>query len=63
MSALLILAVVLGPSVAFVAHRLWITRGRSAEEERAIRRAEQALAPHFDAYAARIDQLYIKGDR
>ncbi|SFT31862.1 hypothetical protein [Streptomyces sp. ok210] len=62
MTVLLILAAIFGPSVAFVAHRLWITRGRSAEEERAIRRAERALAPHFDAYAARIDQLPIKGE-
>jgi 5-carboxymethyl-2-hydroxymuconate isomerase len=62
MTVLLILAAIFGPSVAFVAYRLWITRGRSAEEERAIRRAERAITPHFDAYATRIAQLPIKGE-
>lgn len=63
MTALLILAAVLTPSAVFAINRLWVTRGRSPEEERAIRRAhERDLAAHFDAYAARIDQLYIKGE-
>ncbi|MFD9603269.1 hypothetical protein [Streptomyces sp. NPDC059970] len=62
MTALLILAAVLAPSAAFVAHRLWVTRGRSPEEERAVRRTERALAAQFNAYAARIDQLYAKGE-
>ncbi|MCX4786509.1 hypothetical protein OG369_10025 [Streptomyces sp. NBC_01221] len=62
MTALLILAAVLALNVAYAAHRLWVTRGRSPEEERAIRRAERALAAQFDAYAARIDQLYLKGE-
>lgn len=55
MTALLILAGVLAPSAAFVAHRLWVTRGCSPAEERTIRRTERALA-------ARIDQLYLKGE-
>ncbi|MET7788094.1 hypothetical protein ABZS93_15995 [Streptomyces sp900116325] len=62
MTALLILAAVLTPSAALVLNRLWVTRGRSPEEQRAIRRAERDLARHFNAYAARIDQLNIKGE-
>lgn len=61
MTALLILAAVLALNVAFVAHRLWVTRHRIPEEERAAIRAE--LAARFDTYAARIDQLPVKGDR
>lgn len=60
MTTLLILAAVLALNFAFVAHRLWVTRGRSAAEERAIRRAE--LAARFDAYAAQIEPLYLKGE-
>ncbi|MEU0831249.1 hypothetical protein [Streptomyces sp. NPDC005969] len=59
MTAVLILAVVLAPSAVFAAHRLWVTRGRSPEERRDAYRAE--LARRLDT-AARIDQLYIKGE-
>lgn len=61
MTAVLILAVILTPSVLFAALRLWVTRHDIPEEERAARRAE--LAARFDTYAARTDQLYVKGDR
>ncbi|MGW3594960.1 hypothetical protein [Streptomyces sp. NPDC005167] len=61
MTALLILAVVFGPSVAFVALRLWVTRNHIPEEARAAIRAE--LAARFDTYATRTDQLPVKGDR
>ncbi|MFF7576832.1 hypothetical protein ACFZBE_17880 [Streptomyces sp. NPDC008061] len=61
MSALLwILGAVIALNVLFVAYRLWITRHRIPEEERAAIRAE--LAARFDTYAARIDQLPVKGE-
>lgn len=60
MTALLILAAVLALNVLFVLNRLWVTRGRIPEEQRAARRAE--LAARFDTYAARTDQLPIKGE-
>ncbi|WP_030975209.1 hypothetical protein [Streptomyces sp. NRRL S-1824] len=59
-TALWILAAVLGLNVLFVAYRLWVTRNDIPEEQRAARRAE--LAARFDTYAARIDQLPIKGE-
>lgn len=62
MSALLwILAGVITLDVLFVLHRLWVTRHRIPEEQRAARRAE--LAARFDTYAARADQLYVKEEQ
>ncbi|MGY4931606.1 hypothetical protein ACWD7T_10875 [Streptomyces sp. 900116325] len=58
MTVPLILAVVFGPSVAFVALRLWVTRHLVPEEERAAIRAE--LAARFDTYATHTDQLPVK---
>ena len=60
MTAVLILAAVIVLDVLFVVHRLWVTRHRIPEEQRATRRAE--LAARFDTYAARIDQLPVKGE-
>jgi hypothetical protein len=61
MTALLwILGAVLALDILFVVHRLWVTRHRIPEEQRAARRAE--LAARFDTYAARTDQLPIKGE-
>lgn len=60
MTALLILAAVLTPSVAFVLNRMWVTRGRSPEEQRDAYRAE--LARRFDT-DARIDQLHAREEQ
>jgi hypothetical protein len=60
MTAWLILAAYLTPSVLFVIHRLWVTRHDIPEEQRASRRSN--LAARFDTYAARTDQLPIKGE-
>jgi hypothetical protein len=61
-TALLILAAVLTPSAALVLNRLWVTRGRSPAEERAIRRAERDLARHFDAQVA-ADNYIREGEK
>lgn len=60
MTAFWIFVVVIALNVLFVAYRVWVTRNDIPEEQRAVRRAE--LAARFDTYAARIDQLPIKGE-
>ena len=60
MNAALILAAVLAPSVLYVLRRLWVNR--PDRDKAALAHAERDLAPHFDAYAARIDALYGKGE-
>ena len=60
MSAYQILAAVLAPSVLCVLRGWWVNR--PGRDEAALVRAERDLAPHFDAYAARINALYGKGE-
>ncbi|MFJ8871049.1 hypothetical protein ACIRD6_35520 [Streptomyces sp. NPDC102473] len=59
MTAYLLLAAVLTPSVLYVLRGWWMNR--PGRDRAALARAERDLAPHFDAYAARIDALYGKG--
>ena len=60
MTAYLLLAAVLGPSVLYVLRGWWVNRpGRG---QGALARAERELGRGFDAYAARIDALYGKGE-
>lgn len=60
MTAYLLLAAVLAPSVLYVLRGLWVNR--PGRDETALARAERDLGRHFDAYAARIDALYGKGE-
>ena len=60
MTAVLILAAVFAPSVLYVLRGLWVSR--PGRDEAALARAERDLGRHFDAYAARIDALYGKGE-
>ncbi|MET7956368.1 hypothetical protein ABZT07_20670 [Streptomyces sp. NPDC005317] len=60
MNAYQILAAILAPSVLYVLRGLWVHR--AVGDEAALARAERDLAPHFDAYAGRIDALYGKGE-
>lgn len=60
MTAYLLLAAVLTPSGLYVLRGWWMNR--PGRDQAALARAEADLAPHFDAYAARIDALYGKGE-
>ena len=60
MNAYQILAALLAPSVLCVLRGWWVNR--PGHDEAALDRAEADLGRRFDAYAARIDALYGKGE-
>jgi len=61
MTAALILAAVLAINVLYILWG-WEKKRPRTGDELALEQAEAQLAPHFDAYAARIDSLYGKGE-
>ena len=60
MTAVLIVAAAFVPSVLYVLRGWWMNR--PGRDQVALARAEADLAPQFEAYAARIDALYGKGE-
>lgn len=57
----MILAAVLAPSVIYILWGLHMKRPLPGDET-ALENAEAQLAPEFEAYAARMDSLYGKGE-